>query len=293
MRLPLVSVVIPAYNRAVVISRAVRSIQNQTFHDLEIVVVDDGSIDNTVEIVAGLARADHRIRYVTHSFNKGAQAARNMGARAALGKWIAYQDSDDEWLPNSLELRLEEAERSNVKVVHSECYIDYSETNQRVLFGIRPLSGNIYRDLLLNPGPVFPALLVLMSALRHIYYLDETIVSYQEWDTCIRLAKEYEFGFVEKPTFIYYRHTEETISSNSNRSARGYEQIVEKHKNEIISRVGHKALAQHYTVIAKFYASNPKGNYAELTRKYLTLAIKYYPSPRHIYNYLVNFLSAK
>jgi len=293
MRTPLVSVVIPTYNRAAYIARAVSSVQNQTFPDLEIIVVDDGSIDNTVEIVAELASVDPRVRYVTHATNKGAQAARNTGIQAALGEWIAFLDSDDEWLLNSLELRLTEAERCNVKVVHSECYIEYSISDQRSLFGIPPLSGNIYRNLLLAPGPMFQSLLVQLSALKQIDYLDEAIVSYQEWDTSIRLAKEYEFGFVEEPTLVYYRRTSETISSNPTRSAKGYEQVVKKHKNEIVSRVGHKALAQHYAIIAMLYAKDNKGKYAKVNIKYLTLAIMNHPSPRHIKKFLKYILFVK
>jgi len=289
---PLVSVVIPTYNRAAYITRAVRSVQNQTFRDLEIIVVDDGSIDNTAEIVAKMASADPRVRYIIHSINKGAQAARNTGARAAQGKWIAYQDSDDEWLSNSLELRLTESERRNVKVVHSECYIVYENYDMRTLFGIRPLSGNIYRDVLFAPGPVFPSLLVQLSALKHIEYLDEEILSYQEWDTCIRFAKEFEFGFVDMPTFVYFRRTVETISSSAVRAARGYEQIISKHKNEIRSLVGHKSLAHHYAIIATLYGKDTKGMHAESIRKYLALAMMNYPSPRHTYHYVKNLLTA-
>jgi len=291
MPAPLVSVVIPAYNRAAYVTRAVSSIQNQSFRDLEIIVADDGSKDNTAELVAGLAARDSRVRYVKNPVNAGAQTARNLGIKSAYGEWIAFQDSDDEWLPDSLEIRLAEAESRKVKVVHSECLVEYTSTNQRNLFGIRPLSGNIYRDVLLAPGPVFPTLLVHMFALKHINYLDEAIVSYQEWDTCIRLAKEYEFGFVEKPTFIYYRHSDETISSSHARGARGYEQIVEKHKTEIKSRLGRKALAQHYAMIATLYPSDTKGKYAELIRKYFALAMTNYPSPRHTYHYLRSLLN--
>jgi len=294
MGYPLVSVVIPAFNRATYITRALRSVQNQTFRDLEIIVVNDGSTDNTEEIVTRFASSDHRVRWISHPINKGAQAARNTGARVAMGNWIAYQDSDDEWLPNSLELRLAEAERSNARVVHSECYINYSDTNQTVLFGIHPLIGNIYKEILSAPGPVFPALLIHSDALKQIKFLDEAIVSHQEWDTCIKLAREYEFGFVKEPTFIYYRRNLGTISSSTSQAARGYEQIVLKHKNEIKSQVGRQVLSQHYANIAILYARDLTGDHAELIYKNFSLAISNYPSPWHIYHlfkYLLGFYS--
>jgi len=288
---PLVSVVIPTYNRAAHITCAINYVQNQSFRDIEIIVADDGSIDNTAELVYGLAATDSRVRYVKNQANKGAQSARNLGIKSAIGEWVAFQDSDDEWFPNSLELRLAEAKNRKVNVVHSECLIKYAATNQRSLYGVRPLSGNIYRDVLSAPGPVFPTLLVHISALKYIDYLDEAIVSFQEWDTCIRLAKEYEFGFVEKPTFVYHRHTDETISSDIARGARGYAQIVEKHKEEIKYILGRNVLAEHYTTIAKFYASDIKANYAGQIRKYLALAMINYPSRRHTYHFLRSLLN--
>lgn len=291
MTKPLVSIVIPTYNREAYIARAISSVQNQSFHDLEIIVADDGSKDNTKELISSLSAQDNRIRYIKNPINSGAQSARNLGIKAALGEWIAFQDSDDEWLPDSLECRLNEAERLKVKIVHSECYIRYSSTNQQSLFGIRPLAGNIYREILKSPGPVFPALLVHTSALKHINYLDESIVSFQEWETCIRLAKEFEFGFVEKPTFIYHRHDDISISYSNTLSVKGYQQIVDKHKAEIINQVGRRSLGRHYSVIANLYAKDRKNNKIKLSEKYFILAMMNNPSPKQVYSYLKSLLN--
>src|SRR5262245_38190413 len=103
---PLISVVIPVYNRARIIARALKSVQEQTHQNWEAIVVDDGSTDDTVEIVTDLAQLDNRIRVIRQDKNRGAQAARNVGIRAARGEWVAFLDSDDLYLPNSLEVRL-------------------------------------------------------------------------------------------------------------------------------------------------------------------------------------------
>src|SRR5215217_3652483 len=95
---PLISVVIPAYNRAATIEDCLRSVQAQTYQKWEVIVADDGSGDATVEIVKRLAREDARIRLVRHERNRGAQAARNSGIHAAKGSWIAFLDSDDQFL---------------------------------------------------------------------------------------------------------------------------------------------------------------------------------------------------
>jgi glycosyltransferase involved in cell wall biosynthesis len=280
---PLVTIVIPTYNRGNYIARAIQCIQNQSVQDFEIVVVDDGSKDNTEDIVAKKASTDQRIRYLCHPVNQGAMAARNTGSRAAQGEWVAFLDSDDEWLTNSLEIRLLDAEKRKVKVVHSECYIEYVSTKQRSLFGVPPSSGMVYKEFLQRPGPVFPALLIHLSALQAINYLDESIVSYQEWDTSIRLAKHYEFGFVGEPTFIYYRHPDAAISYDIVRNARGYEQVVRKHAAEISRVLGRKALAGHYVVAASIYSNGQSRSNA---RNCMVLALKADPSKEHLLGFI-------
>src|SRR3989344_1865760 len=98
-----VSVVLPTYNRAHTLERAVRSVLNQTHKDFELIVVDDGSTDNTRDIVVSFA--DGRIRYIKHESNKGVAEARNTGIGASRASLIAFQDSDDEWLPHKLALQ--------------------------------------------------------------------------------------------------------------------------------------------------------------------------------------------
>src|SRR5262249_16128748 len=85
-----VSVVIPTFSRAPEIANAIQSVLEQTYQDLEIIVVDDGSRDATAETVLRLARTDPRIRLIRHQSNRGAQAARNTGIRAARGEWVAF-----------------------------------------------------------------------------------------------------------------------------------------------------------------------------------------------------------
>ncbi len=89
----LISVIIPAFNRSEKLSRAVQSVLDQSCQQFEILIVDDGSTDDTSTVAASLAASDHRIRYVAHTSNRGAQAARNTGIKAAKGQWIAFLDS--------------------------------------------------------------------------------------------------------------------------------------------------------------------------------------------------------
>ncbi|MBN2188453.1 MAG: glycosyltransferase family 2 protein [Chitinispirillaceae bacterium] len=99
---PLVAVILPTYNRAALIERAVRSVLGQTFRDFELVVVDDGSTDNTAELPV-FKNPDPRLRYVKLPENRGVSAARNAGVKTTSAPWLAFLDSDDEWLPEKLE----------------------------------------------------------------------------------------------------------------------------------------------------------------------------------------------
>jgi glycosyltransferase involved in cell wall biosynthesis len=248
----LISVVIPAYNRASVIERAVLSVLAQTFQNFEIIIVDDNSNDDTELIISSRFREEPRIRYFKHDINRGAQAARNTGIKAATGEWIAFLDSDDQWLPDSLAVRLELAHTSQAQIIYSECHVLRSNAPQE-LFGIPPLSGNIYRNMLQHPGPMFQSLLVTKVALESIDLLDESIITYQEWETAIRLSKKYEFAFLELPTFIYDCRGDDTMSKNMLRDVQGYQQIVKKHIWEILRYIGLPGLSHHYRSIASRY----------------------------------------
>ena len=251
--MPLVSIIIPAYNRQHSLPRAIESILNQTLQDFEIIVVDDGSMDNTVAVAEQLAVRDFRVRLIRHKKNQGAQAARNTGARAAIGQWLSFFDSDDWMLPTGIEARLSVALNRSVKIVHSDAFV-LRQNEDRALFEVPPLSGSIYEALLRAPGPMFPAMIISIDAFREIGELDEDVVAYQEWDTAIRLAKRHAFGFVPEPTFVYDCTGKDTISMNSLKGAMGYEYIVNKHLAEVLLRLGPKAVSQHYETVASHYA---------------------------------------
>ncbi len=99
-----ISVIIPTYNRGKIIGNSIKSVLNQTFKNLEIIVVDDGSKDNTKEIVDEFK--DERVRYIKLNNNTGAANARNIGIKNAIGQYISFQDSDDIFYPDKLERQL-------------------------------------------------------------------------------------------------------------------------------------------------------------------------------------------
>ena len=136
--------------------------------------------------------------------------------------------------------------------MHSDCYILKPEEAEKPM-GLHPLQGQIYKELLRQPSPMFQGLLVTKEALTRIHYLDESIRSYQEWDTVIRLARHYKFAFVPQPTFIYNFRNPSSISRSLIGRAIGYKQVFTKYQGPILRYLGPKALSFHYETAGYFF----------------------------------------
>src|SRR5580658_1669327 len=121
---PLVSVIIPVYDREHCVKRAIDSVLAQSFKDFEVVVVDDGSKDGSLQILKSYGDAIHLICQK----NAGAGAARNAAIRAARGRWIAFLDSDDEWRPDKLECQMRLVEKYGAGVCYSRCISEQGES---------------------------------------------------------------------------------------------------------------------------------------------------------------------
>jgi glycosyltransferase involved in cell wall biosynthesis len=232
---PAVSVVIPTYNRAHLLLRSLESVLGQTLPALEAVVVDDGSTDETERVVRELG--SELVRYVRQPQRAGAQAARNRGIREARGDWIAFQDSDDEWLPDKLERQ--------VPLIDDEWTVVHG-TAREPMAGLLANDEDALEVLRRRPATLFPALLVSRAALERIGPLDEELDAYQEWDTSLRLAGLCRFVAPSDPVFVYHR-TAGAISESRLDDVRGYEAVIEKHRGEI----GSDAWDDHLRFLAR------------------------------------------
>jgi glycosyltransferase involved in cell wall biosynthesis len=238
-----ISVIIPAYNRERLIGRAIRSALGQSYPASEIVVVDDGSGDGTID--AALKACPEAV--VVRMPHSGAQAARAAGIRAATGDWVAFLDSDDWWLPHKLERQMEKAAQG-FSVVHGPGLV--RQNGRDVFFAVPPLEGSVYPELLRGPGPMYPSLLVRRECFEKAGYPDPAIAAMQEWDTSLLLARRYAFGWVDQPLFVY-EVQDDSISGDDYRGLRGYEQIVCKWWDEILSVAGRPTGRKHYRRMAK------------------------------------------
>lgn len=203
--MPKVSVIIPSYNSAKYLSEAIDSALNQTFKDFELIVVDDGSTDNTAEI---LSKYGNKIRCFSQE-NKGVSAARNRGIRESKGEYIAFLDSDDIWLPKKLELQMQKLS-NNPEYTWSYCdkisvFEDgiKEEDNNNL---IKPLEGYIFDHLLVKNFIPTPSVIIKRGCFESAGLFDENLLHLEDYDLFLRLAKDYPISFVNKKLFIRRVH---------------------------------------------------------------------------------------
>jgi len=215
---PVVSVVIPAFNRADVIGRSVDSVLAQTYQDFEIIVVDDGGSDNLARALGGVG--DDRLRTVAHGQNRGAAAARNTGVAEARGRYIAFLDSDDWWLAEKLERQLKFME--NIKHSTRASCTAYRIFTPYCPAGELRVSKPILNKFDLSFGCRVSPGSTLMAA-RELFDevgpLCESLRRLEDWDWLLRLTDRLPLATMSDVlTEIDYRHSR-TISYRDVRSA--------------------------------------------------------------------------
>lgn len=213
---PLVSVVVPAYNAGSTIERALSSVLSQSFRDLELIVVDDASRDDTAARVA--AMADSRIRLLRLPENGGESRAMNAGIAEARGAYIAFQDADDEWLPGKLQRQVEIIEADPaISFVCSGLIHIYPDRRIEDIAGFAP-SADLWKRLLAESLVAKPCVLARRSALDRAGPFDEALATGADQDMWIRLAQQgtvVEVGDVlvnvfRQPDSLSNRHLERT-----------------------------------------------------------------------------------
>lgn len=256
-----ISVIIPAYNRAGIIRDAITSVLTQSVTPYEIVIVDDCSTDNTSKIIDAINAPN--IRYIKLNKQSGAQVARNIGINAAKGDWIAFNDSDDEWLPTKLEKQIESLKDVDYNiwtVLHSNFYIATENSKTLDLADYSDFNGvNVHAKLLEKRGTTFPSLLTSKAALKKINFLDENVLSFQEWDTSIALSKFCRFIYSHEPLFIYNQFYSDSISKDTANYIKGYQYIINKNRNDIVEICGGDAFDNHLICLVNYAIEN--GNY--------------------------------
>lgn len=207
----LISVVIPTFNRGHLIKKCIESVLAQTYKNIEVIIVDDGSTDNTEEVVRGIE--DSRVMYV-YQDNQGACVARNKGIAVAKGAYIAFQDSDDEWMPEKLK------KQSMILDTHPDIDIVCCKTRCKKLDGTEFVSlknrdeGIINNDI--GPyGISTQTLLVRRNVFDHVLF-DPNVTRYQDLDFLLCATKNHKLYCVSECLVLRY-HENDSISSHPER----------------------------------------------------------------------------
>lgn len=210
----MVSVIIPAYNRAHLITRAVESVLRQTYDDIEIIVVDDGSQDDTETVVKSMT--DSRIIYKKLESNHGAAYARNAGVECANGRVIAFQDSDDAWRPQKLEKQMAYwKEHPEFAMIY--CPFEICDGNSRNRFpqeGVDMLEGDIFRALIVRNTIGTPTMLMTRDSFQETGGFDVTLKSLEDWDFAIRFSRKNLIGYLDEVMVKAYYDREEGLSNH-------------------------------------------------------------------------------
>ncbi|NLX49946.1 MAG: glycosyltransferase [Methanospirillum sp.] len=271
---PAVSVVLPTYNRAAILPRAIESVLFQTWTDFELIVVDDGSTDETPSVMASVT--DPRVRYVRYAPNRGANHARNVGIREARAGYIAFQDSDDDWYPEKLEKSMAAfaAAGREVGVVYSGYWQDLAPPGKRVyvpLPWVRRHDGWIHEELLRNNFVATPTAVVRRDCFETSGPWLEGLPGKQEWELFLRISRDYQFRFIAEP-LLDCRFSEGGISDNSHCILRATEQILDLHHDDF---AGHpEVLAEHCVRLGLQYV---RAGEFEKGRDYLCRGAKLQP----------------
>lgn len=270
----LVSIILPTYNRKHLISKSIESVLNQSYKHFELIIIDDGGDDGTEKLIRDFQKKDDRIKYIKLKKNKGAAAARNTGIKLSKGEYIAFQDSDDEWLTEKLEkqMNLFKSTSEKVGVVYSGFLRIESNKRAYIPFDwVVKRDGDIHEELLRDNFVGTPTCIIKKDCLNKIGKFEEKLPRLQDWELMLRISKYYDFIYIDE-ALVLSKYTPNSISSNIESLIKAMELILSKHFNDFSKNK--KLLSKHYSHIGSLYSSNGQINNV---RRYYLKAIRTYP----------------
>lgn len=213
---PLVSVIIPTYNRAALLRDAVRSVLAQTFSDFELIVIDDGSTDGTDRMMGGFD--DSRLHYLKQE-NQGRSAARNRALSLARGRYIAFLDSDDLYLKDKLEKQVAFMDdHPDIDMIYTSaiCVDDTGRPLDKQIYTAE-VEGNIYPQIaFFQPVTItLPTVMLRREVLDAVGHFDERMERFEDTDLWRRIAKRFKVGILREPTCILKTHDDNALAAQN------------------------------------------------------------------------------
>lgn len=283
---PIVSVVIAAYNASRWIGETLQSVLAQDFTDFEVIVVDDGSTDDTTAVVANFGE---RVRCI-QKLNGGTSSARNVGIRAARGEYIAFVDADDLWAKEKLRLQMDFLIRTRLAWVYSDALAFDDESGKSLFrFGkiVRQYDGDVLEALLLGDFIPSPTPIIRRSVFEHVgyFYVSKSLGFAEDWNMWLEIAARYPVGLVPRPLAYYRVHSmSKTGHVDPLVRLQHYMTIIEEMVAKEPARLSHlknRAWANCYIRVGRELAR--KGN-LQKARQLFRHAVQL--SPNHVEAYL-------
>lgn len=236
--MPTVSVILPTYNRAYCLRRSIDSVLNQTFTDFELIVINDGSTDDTADLVRSYR--DPRLTYVHHNENLGQTERLNEGIWLTQGEFIAFQDSDDEWLPEKLEKQvavfLDPNQITGIGVVYCDkyrCEPGKEKWHWKSPHNM-PEDGIIFLSALDNGvhGIGTQSIMVRKSCFQTLGGFDDQITKSNDWEMLVRISRYYLFHHIPEP-LVNYNVTQDSMTATltEGRGVDAVEVVLNKHRD--------------------------------------------------------------
>jgi glycosyltransferase involved in cell wall biosynthesis len=223
----LISVVIPTYNRSRTILHSVRSVLAQTYRNIEVIVVDDGSTDNSIDLLKTLD--DERVRIIKTHHN-GACAARNIGISNSFGQYIAFQDSDDLWLSGKLATQYENLNKFEADV--DFCRMLSISSNKTSYVPPFEISSNLdYHKKLIEGNFISTQMILANIKCFEFIKFDENLLRFQDWDLVLRLTEHYKFSYSDE-VLVHQIIGTDSISSDLNKATVSLRYLNDKHSTD-------------------------------------------------------------
>lgn len=233
-----VSVVIPTYNRKNTLKRAIDSVLNQTFQNFEIIIVDDCSTDGSFEYIAEQYGELDNLIYVRNENNIGPSASRNVGVSYAGGTYIAFHDSDDEWMPTKLEKQIEAIKGADERtgLVYSG-FKTVCEDGRELYWppeewGKELKSGNVFRTLLTTPLVGVITLLIKRELFLELGGFKEELKALEDYEFTLRVAYAHKFLFIDETLAVAYE-SNDSVGKGSDNHIITQCYIMNRYKNEL------------------------------------------------------------
>lgn len=260
----MVSVIIPTYNRGKVITRSINSVLNQTYKDLELIIVDDCSTDNTEEAVKKID--DPRIIYIRLEKNQGACAARNVGVASAHGEMIAFQDSDDEWKPDKLVTQINALTETNADVCFCKLKRNYNNVDvDDGRIGFFPsLQGSKFmtHEDMCNRAYISTQTILAWKKVFEEHLFDPKVRKSQDYDWGIRASRNYKFYYLDDVLVDQYIQKDSLSAAGLIAVKESRQYFLEKYQEEFALNKQFEIYQLKVLTRAKaLLGENPKGEF--------------------------------